>query len=376
MIQMKRVWAIFSKELIQLKRDKLSLGMVLMIPIIQLLLFGFAINSDPHQLPIGLRLGDNSSYVRTVLYSLENTGYYRFEKIASSDEESNHWLQSGQVQLVVNIPTNFTRDLIKGRQPTILIEADATDPIAVGNTLASTQQAILQGLTQDLKGGAGASTSEAADPVNVSIHRLYNPEGETRYNIVPGLLGVILTNTMVMMTAMAVTRERERGTLENLLAMPMKPIEVMLGKMAPYVGIGFVQVGIILWLGYVLFHVPFLGSFFWLMVATLLFISANLAIGFSISTVAKTQLQAMQMSFFFFLPSILLSGFMFPFRGMPLWAQQLGNMVPLTHYLQIVRRVVLKGAGLTEIMTQLLALALILLLLIYFAVSRYRQTLD
>ena len=374
-MQFSRLWAIFLKELLQLRRDKLSLGMVIFIPIIQLILFGFAINTDPHHLPTGVRLGDDSAIVRSVLSSLKNTGYYDFQKIANSDEESRHWLQSGQVQFVVNIPLNFTRDLVRGDKPTILIEADATDPVAVGNTLSATRTAVLNGLHLNLS-GALRVMQQSEPPVKVIFHKLYNPEGQTRYNIVPGLLGIILTNTMVMMTAMGMTRERENGTLENLLAMPMKPIEVMFGKMMPYIGIGCFQVCIILFLGYVIFQVPIVGSLFLVAIGTLLFITANLAVGFTISTISKTQLQAMQMSFFFFLPSMLLSGFMFPFSGMPGWAQFLGSLTPLMHYLQIIRRVVLKGGGIEDIAGQLGALIVIVFVLVRFAISRYKQTLD
>lgn len=374
-MKISRVWAIFLKELLQLKRDKLSLGMVVMIPLIQLILFGFAINSDPHHLPTAIRLGDDSAIVRSIFSSLKNTGYYDFQYIAESDEESQNLLQSGKVQFVVNIPVDFTRDLIRGHHPTLLIEADATDPVAIGSALAATQSAIMQGLETNFN-GALRNLQTAEPAVNVVAHRLYNPEGATRDNIVPGLLGVILTNTMVMMTAMGMTREREKGTLENLLAMPMQPVEVMFGKMMPYIGIGCFQVSIILLMGYLIFQVPIVGSLWLLALGTFLFITANLAVGFTISTIAKTQIQAMQMSFFFFLPSMLLSGFMFPFSGMPSWAQFLGGLTPLMHYLQIIRRVLLKGATIEDISGQLIALVIILLVLIQVAVSKYKQTLD
>jgi ABC-2 type transport system permease protein len=255
------------------------------------------------------------------------------------------------------------------------VEADATDPSATGNAVSALAALNLAALDHDLTGPLAAQKAGPA-PFEVRVHRRYNPEGITQYNIVPGLMGVVLTMTMIMMTSIAMTRERERGTMENLLATPVTPFEVMLGKIVPYIVVGFVQVTVILTAARFLFGVPMVGSLALLLGALLLFIAANLAIGFTFSTIAKTQMQAMQMTFFFFLPSMLLSGFMFPFRGMPAWAQVLGEVFPLTHFLRIVRGILLKGSGVAEIYPSVWPLALILLVVTVAAMRRYNRTLD
>ncbi|WP_439612503.1 ABC transporter permease [Reyranella sp.] len=372
---LKRLGAIIVKEVLQLRRDRLTFAMMFGMPIVQLLLFGYAIDTDPHRLPTAVIAADQSQITRTVLSALNNTGYMRFTHHLTSEDEANALLQQGEVQFVVTIPSDFTRRLVRGERAQILIDADATDPMAAANPLAAAGPSIAQALKRDFVGPL-AGLRDRPDAVEVVVQRRYNPEGKSRLNIVPGLLAVILTMTMVMMTALAVTRERERGTMENLLAMPVRPIEVMIGKIVPYIAIGTVQVTVILLVARVLFDVAIQGSVPLLATGTALFITVNLAIGFTISTLTQNQLQAMQASFFMMLPSILLSGFMFPFRGMPVWAQWIGETLPATHFMRVVRGVMLKGAGFDDIATELAALLAMLLIVSLVAVSRYKVTLD
>lgn len=370
-----RLGAIIIKEVLQLARDRLTFAMMFGMPIMQLLLFGYAIDTDPHRLPTAVIAADQSQITRTVLAALANTGYMSFTHRPTSEEEANALLQRGEVQFVVTIPSDFTRRLVRGERAQILIDADATDPMAAANPLAAAGPAINQALTRDFVGPL-ASLRHRADAVELVVQRRYNPEGKARLNIVPGLLAVILTMTMVMMTALAVTRERERGTMENLLAMPVRPIEVMIGKIVPYIAIGSVQVIVILLVARLLFDVTIESSVALLSAGTALFITVNLAIGFTISTLTQNQLQAMQASFFMMLPSILLSGFMFPFRGMPVWAQWIGEALPATHFMRIVRGVMLKGAELGDVSAPLIALVAMLLIVSTLAISRYKVTLD
>ena len=370
-----RLGAIIVKEVLQLGRDRLTFAMMFGMPIMQLLLFGYAIDTDPHRLPTAVIAADQSQITRTVLSALANTGYMSFTHQPASEEEANALLQRGEVQFVVTIPSDFTRRLVRGERAQILIDADATDPMAAANPLAAAGPAINQALARDFVGPL-AGLRHKADAVELVVQRRYNPEGKARLNIVPGLLAVILTMTMVMMTALAVTRERERGTMENLLAMPVRPIEVMIGKIVPYIAIGSVQVIVILLVSRLLFDVRIEGSVTLLSLGTALFITVNLAIGFTISTLTQNQLQAMQASFFMMLPSILLSGFMFPFRGMPVWAQWLGEALPATHFMRIVRGVMLKGADLGDVSAPLIALVAMLLIVSTLAISRYKVTLD
>jgi len=370
-----RFLAVMVKEFIQMRRDRLTFAMMVAIPIMQLILFGFAINSDPKRLPAAVLAADDSPFARTLVAAMVNSGYFAINRTARSEAELHELLAEGHVQFAVTIPAGFGRDVQRGTRPVLLVEADATDPAATSNALASLTQIARNALDPDLTGPLRGLRS-TPDPIELRIHRRYNPEGITQYNVVPGLMGTILTMTMVMMTALAVTRERERGTMENLLAMPVRPFEVMLGKILPYIAVGYVQVVIIVTAARLLFGVPIVGSLLLLSLVMILFIAANLAVGFTFSTVAKNQLQAMQMSFFFFLPSILLSGFMFPFRGMPDWAQVIGEALPLTHFLRIVRGILLKGNGLTDILGELWPLTAFLVVVTVIALKRYRQTLD
>jgi ABC-2 type transport system permease protein len=370
-----RLWAIVVKEFIQMRRDRVTFGMMIGVPLLQLVLFGFAINADPKRLPTAVLMADYGPQGRTLLHAIRNSHYFEFTRELTTEQEGRDVLARGEVQFVVNIPQNFTRDLLRGDRPAILVEADATDPAATSNAIGSLRVLLATALRHDLKGPLAFLAAED-DPIDLRIHAQYNPEAITQYNIVPGLMGVVLTMTMVMITGLAITRERERGTMENLLSMPTRPFEVMVGKIIPYILVGYVQVGLILLAARLLFHVPMLGNVGLLLLVAFLFITANLAMGITFSTLAENQLQAVQLSFFFFLPSLLLSGFMFPFRGMPQWAQVVGEVLPLTHFLRVVRGILLKGNGLEEVGLQLWQIALFAVVAMGVGIKRYRQTLD
>lgn len=370
-----RFWAMVVKEFIQMRRDRVTFGMMVGIPLMQLILFGYAINADPRHLPTAVVLADNGPQGRTLLYAIQNSTYFDLVRRIKTEKEAREALARNEVQFVVSIPENFSRDLLRGDNPAILIEADATDPGTTGIALGSLTTLLNTALQNDFKGPL-AFLSTATVPIDLRIHALYNPEAITQYNIVPGLLGVVLTMTMVMITALAITRERESGTMENLLSMPTHPLEVLVGKIIPYILVGYVQVTLILVAAHLLFQVPILGSPVLLYGATAFFIAANLAIGVTLSAIAENQRQAIQMAFFFFLPNILLSGFAFPFRGMPVWAQWLGQILPLTHFLRIVRGILLKGNGLSDIAFEIWPIVFFTAVVLMIGVKRYRQTLD
>ena len=370
-----RFLAILIKEFRQVRRDRLTFGMMVGVPILQLLLFGFAINSDPKHLPTAIVIADHSEFSRSFVAGLENSGYFRITHRLQNEAKGDELLASGQVQFVLVVPPGFSRRLVRGERPALLLAADATDPAATGNAIAALNGIGQRAIGRELYGPL-AALRPADAPFEVRVQRRYNPEGLSSYNVVPGLIGVILTMTMVMMTSLAMTRERERGTLENLLATPARPLEVMLGKIVPYILIGYVQVAVILLAARLIFDVPMVGSLALLSLVLVVFIAANLAVGFTISTIARNQLQAMQLTFFFFLPSMLLTGFMFPFRGMPRWAQAIGELFPLTHFLRIVRGIMLKGNGIAEVLAQLWPIALFMLVAGLVAFMRYRQTVD
>jgi ABC-2 type transport system permease protein len=372
---LKRLWAMIVKEFIQMRRDRVTFGMMIGVPLMQLVLFGFAINADPKHLPTAVLLSDHGPQGRTLLYAIQNSGYFEFVRQVHTESEGHDVLARGEVQFVVNIPENFTRDLLRGDRPAVLVEADATDPAATSNALSSLRVLLGTALQNDLKGPL-AFLAGVDGPIDLRVHARYNPEAVTQYNIVPGLMGVVLTMTMVMITALAITREHESGTMENLLSMPTRPFEVMIGKIVPYILVGYIQVVLILIAARFLFDVPMVGNLILLLVVALVFIVANLAVGITLSTVARNQRQAIQMSFFFFLPSIFLSGFMFPFRGMPGWAQTIGELLPLTHFLRIVRGILLKGNGLDDVVLQLWQIALFAAVALTIGVVRYRRTLD
>ncbi|RPJ38566.1 MAG: ABC transporter permease [Planctomycetaceae bacterium] len=370
-----RFWAIVVKEFIQMRRDRVTFGIMVGIPIIQLILFGFAINSDPKHLPTAVLLADTGPYGRTLLYAIRNSGYFDFVRQVASESEGREALARGQVQFVVSIPENFTRDFLRGDRPAILVEADATDPAVASNALGALRTLLNAALQSDLKGPLAFLAGDSG-PIDLRIHAMYNPEAITQYNIVPGLTGVVLTMTMVIITGLAITRERERGTMENLLSMPTRPFEVLIGKIIPYILVGYIQVSLILVAARLIFAVPMIGSIGLLLAVSLVFILANLAMGITFSTIARNQLQAVQMAFFYFLPSILLSGFMFPFRGMPRWAQIIGEVLPLTHFLRIIRGILLKGNGLPDIVPQVWPIALFAAVALFIGVKRYHRTLD
>ena len=370
-----RFGAMVSKEFTQMRRDRVTFAMMVGIPLLQLILFGFAINSDPKQLPTAILDNDRSVFSRDMAAAMKNSDYFKFTKAISTEAEADELLRLGRIQFVLTIPQNFGRDLVRGVRPVALLEADATDPAATSNAVAAIRQAATDAFNRDLTGPLLPLRAKDG-PVDLRLHARYNPEAVTQYNIVPGLMGVVLTMTLVIITSLAITRERERGTMENLLITPVRPTEVLLGKILPYIVVGYIQMGLIVVAARLLFAVPFVGSLPLLFLVSFPFIAANLGVGITFSTIAQNQLQAVQMSFFFFLPSILLSGFMFPFQGMPQWAQWLGSALPLTHYLRVVRGIVLKGNTFVDIVPHMWPIGLFLLVSVGIGIKRYRQTLD
>jgi ABC-2 type transport system permease protein len=370
-----RFGAVLFKEFVQMRRDRITFAMMVGVPIMQLLLFGFAINSDPKHLPTLVEMADQGPVTRALLMGMKTSDYFDFEGIVTNQADGDRALRDGSASFVVVIPPGFERDVVRGLEPEILLSADAADPAAAGAAVGAisgiVDTAVRQTLTGTLRYAAGAPP-----PFSVTVHKQYNPEGKTSTNIVPGLLGIILSMTMVMITAVAIVRETERGTMEALIATPVRPLEVMLGKITPYVLVGYIQTLVFLVAARFLFDVPFIGSPFAFFVGFNLYIVVNLALGFLISTVAKSQMQAMQISFFTLLPSILLSGFMFPFAGMPGWAQAIGTAIPATHFLRLTRKVMLKGAELADIANDMFAISVIMLVIVAVALKRYRQTLD
>ncbi len=368
-----RFWAMLVKEFLQLRRDRVTLATMITVPLMQLLLFGYAINTTPRHLPTAVMLQESSDVGRSILAALRNSDFFDIRKVVSSEVEFDHLLQSGEVLFVVEIPANFERSLRRGDTPALLVAADATDPVASGSALSALGSLVKTALTRD----RFTPVQDDAPPAfEIRSHARYNPAGSSQLNIVPGLLGTILTMTMLIYTALSVTREVERGTMESLLAMPIGPTEIMMGKIAPYLLVGLIQATLIVGAGYIAFGVPVIGSLTLLSLLSLLFIAANLSIGYTFSTVAQNQLQAMQMAIMFFLPNILLSGFAFPFAGMPAWAQWIGECLPVTHYIRIVRGIMLKGSGMEDLRVDALWLTGLMLLAMLVAIRRFRQTLD
>jgi ABC-2 type transport system permease protein len=370
-----RWWSIVLKEFLQLRRDRVTFGMIVGLPIVQLALFGFAINTDPRHLPTAVIVHDQSEFSRSFVAAMKNSAYFDIVETLPDEQAGRRALAQGRVQFVLNVPVDFSKRLLRGEHPSLLVEADATDPTATNAAVAAlpnlaqtVAQRDITGPLAPLRGGQSA--------FGVQVHNLYNPEGITQYNVVPGLMGVILTMTLVMMTGLAVTRERERGTMENLLATPVLPVEVMTGKIVPYVAIGLIQVSIILVATRFVFHVPFVGSTVAIYLAALLFIAANLTVGITLSSLAKNQLQAVQLTIFYFLPNILLSGFMFPFAGMPQWARWIGNLLPLTYFNRLIRGILLKGNGWTDLWPSVWPMMLFTVIVMAIALRFYRRTLD
>ncbi|MDR6411794.1 ABC transporter permease [Paraburkholderia terricola] len=370
-----RWWSIVLKEFLQLRRDRVTFGMIVGLPIVQLALFGFAINTDPRHLPTAVIVHEQSEFSRSFVAAMKNSAYFDIVETLPDEQAGRRALAQGRVQFVLNVPVDFSKRLLRGEHPSLLVEADATDPTATNAAVAAlpnlaqtVAQRDITGPLAPLRGGQSA--------FGVQVHNLYNPEGITQYNVVPGLMGVILTMTLVMMTGLAVTRERERGTMENLLATPVLPVEVMTGKIVPYVAIGLIQVSIILVATRFVFHVPFVGSTVAIYLAALLFIAANLTVGITLSSLAKNQLQAVQLTIFYFLPNILLSGFMFPFAGMPQWARWIGNLLPLTYFNRLIRGILLKGNGWTDLWPSVWPMMLFTVIVMAIALRFYRRTLD
>jgi ABC-2 type transport system permease protein len=374
-VSLRRLGALLAKEFIQMRRDRITFAMMLGVPLILLVLFGFAINNDPKRLPAALVTASHDAFSRAMISALELTGYYRFTHVTPSAAEAERLIQAGDVAFVVTIPSDFGSRVVRGDHPRILVEADATDPASASGAISTLGAVASQALLR-ATGREHEAAAAAAEQLEVVVHRRYNPEGVSQYNIVPGLLGVILQMTMVMMTSIALTRETERGTMETLLAMPSTPAEVMLSKILPYFAVGAGQVAVVLLAARTLFSVPFVGRLPVLLLAVFVFVLALVLLGYAISTLARTQMQAMQLTFFFFLPSLLLSGFMFPYRGMPDWAQALGQLFPLTHFIRAIRAVMLKGADLATISRELALLALFVAAYAAVALLRFRRTLD
>jgi len=370
-----RALAVLIKEFTQLRRDRLTYAMILVLPVVQLLLFGYAINDLPRHLPTAVLVQEDTVFARSVLAAVRNSAFFDVTEVVRSPADLDTLLRKGRVQFAVTIPGDFTRRVIRGDDPQILVEADASDPTATSSAVAALAGLPAQALQRDLA-GLPAARATVSQPFQIVVHNRYNPDAISAYNVVPGLLGVILSMTLVMMTALGVTRERERGTMEFLLSTPVEPLEVMVGKLAPYVIVGLIQTAIVLLLAKALFQVPMQGGWPGLAAGVLLFIVGSLALGFLISTVARTQLQAMQMAVFYIMPSILLSGFVFPFRGMPVWAQWLGTAIPVTHFLRIVRGALLKGQSLTDALPSLGALGAFVCIVTALAIARYQRTLD
>jgi len=366
-----RTYALLVKEFIQLRRDRVSLAMIIMVPLLELLVFGYAINMTPRDLPTALLMQEHSDLTRSIVAALSNTRYFKITRLAHSEAELDHLFASGQVLFAIEIPANFERAVRRGESPSMLVIADATDPVASGSALGALGEIAQTALQHD---HAVPETGPA--PFQIRVHQRYNPAASTQLNVVPGLLGTILTMTMLIFTALSVTREIERGTMEALLAMPISPFEIMIGKIVPYLVVGFLQASLIISIGIALFGIPMVGDLALLAALSTLFIATNLSIGYTFSTIAQNQLQAMQMAVMFFLPNILLSGFLFPFAGMPQWAQWVSTALPLTHYLRIVRSIMLKGSSFTDMQNEAVALFILMLVAMTVAVTRFRRTLD
>ncbi|KVO74355.1 mannose-1-phosphate guanyltransferase [Burkholderia ubonensis] len=369
-----RWWSMVTKEFLQIRRDRVTLGMIAVLPIVQLTLFGFAINNDPKHLRTIALSQDRSEFSRSLVAGLRNTGYFDMQEGNYSEAEAAEALKRGTAQFVISVPSDFSNKLIRDQKPAILVEADATDPAATGNAIAALNTLIQSVFKKDM--GGPLSHLSPKSSFEAKIHKLYNPSGIAQYNIIPGLMGVILSMTMVMMTSLAITRERERGTIENILSSPALPIEVICGKIVPYVIVGLLQCTVILLAARFLFEIPFRGNLLTVYCLALLLILANLMVGISISSIAANQLQAMQMTFFYFLPSVLLSGFMFPFMGMPRWAQMIGNCLPLTYFNRAIRGVLLKGNGWIDMWPNAITLVFFGLLMMTIGVLSYKKTLD
>jgi ABC-2 type transport system permease protein len=370
-----RLWGLIIKEFMQFLRDRSTFMIIIFMPIVQLTIFGLAINANPKHLPSALINSDNGPFSRTLIHELENTQYFKFDHYPKTEDAAKKLIETHQVLFTLNIPPDFSRKLVRHEYPSALMEVDGTDPVSVAYAVAASNGVMSNVFQYDLVGPL-KSLKPKPGPAQLIVHTKYNPSAITQYNIVPGLMGTLLTMTFVMVASMALTREREHGTMETLLSTPILPIEVIIGKATPFIVVGYLQVMVVLFIATVFFQVPMTGSPLLLLIVVLPFILANLSVGITISTVAKTQLEASQTSIFFFLPSMLLSGFAFPFKGMPEWAQWIGNLLPLTHFINIVRGIMLKGIGFAEVWVDLWPILTFMIFMLIIALKRYRQTLD
>lgn len=372
---LKRWWGIVIKEFHELRRDQLSAGMLLIIPLIQILLFGYAINTDPHHLATAVLDQDKAQFSRAMIVAMKNSEYFRFTESFATEQQAENAMKQGKIQFLVTFPANFTHNILRKHPAEMLVQADATDPSTIGNALATLKELPVNVIRQNLPNILQDSSTES-NPFNIKIQRLYNPEGITYYNVVPGLIGIVLTMTLVLLAGLSIARERENGSLESLLITPARPIEVLIGKIAPYIMIGFVQSIIICIICRYVFNVPMEGDIISLVMAIILFIIASLSVGISLSVFAANQLQSMQLTFFYFLPSVLLTGYIFPFRGMPDWAQMIGSLLPLTYFLRLIRGVMLKGNTIFTMWADAWPLLVFSLLLLAVGLFFYRKTLD
>ena len=363
-VSLRRLGSIVVKELRQLRRDRLTFAMIIGIPTMQLILFGYAINLDVRNLETAVLDQSETARSRELVAGLAATGVMHMGRVVSSPQEVEALMRAGEISAAVVLPPDFETRLERRDRPAVQIVVDGSEQVI--------QAAARQLAAFPVAGNQGWTSATAA----VEVVNFYNPERRAAVNTVPGLVGMILTMTMVLFTAIALVRERERGNLEMLIATPVSPWELTVGKILPFIGIGLVQTTVVLVLGDVLFNVPLRGSLIELYIAALVFITANLSLGITISTLTRTQFQAMQMSFFTFLPQILLSGFMFPFAGMPQAAQYVAEALPLTHFLRLVRGIMLRGADLTELWPSLMALGIFITIMLGVAVSRVRKRLD
>ncbi|UQZ87891.1 mannose-1-phosphate guanyltransferase [Deltaproteobacteria bacterium Smac51] len=370
-----RWWGVVLKEFLQLRRDRVTFALIIGLPIAQLLLFGFAINADPKNLPVAIVDPNPSEFSRSLASALNSTGYFKVTRLLESEEDAKRTLLRGRELFVINIPADFTKELVRGHKPDLLVEVDASDPGVSGQSLMAISQMPFIALKRELSGPL-LPLAPDSPPFGVQIHRLYNPEGLTRYNMIPSLMGVILTITMVMMTSLALTRERERGTMENMLSMPLKPLEVLSGKMVPYIFIGFIQATIILIAARLFFQVPVAGGLAAVYLATMLYVTTNLAVGITISSLARNQLQAIQMTIMFFMPNLLLSGFLYSVLGEPKWARILSEMLPLTHFNRLIRSIFLKAGDFSDLWPSVWPILLFTVLVMFLADRTYKTTLD
>jgi ABC-2 type transport system permease protein len=370
-----RLRSIFWKEFIQMRRDRATLGMMLGIPVIQLMLFGYAVNMDVRHLPATVLDYSHTQESRSLIQRFEATGNFRLTRATDSYEEALRLVDRGSARAAIVIPADFARRMKRGGPAQVQVLVDASDPTVSQNAIAAAQL-VGQSVNLEIVSSLAGPLARTVPPLDVRVRPLYNPALKTAIFIVPGIIGVLLSNMLIIITAMAIVREREAGTLEQLIVTPLSRTEIMLGKIAPYVVVGYVQMTAVLVLGSILFQVPIRGSLLTIYLIAFLFIVASLGLGLFVSTLARTGAQAIQSSFFFLLPNIMLSGFMFPREGMPAFAQALGWAIPLTYFLQILRGVILKGVGIAELWPQALALVGFAVLFFTFAVQRFHKTLD